>query len=395
MAVAFNAFVSHLECSETGEQYPANQAYNLSKAGYPLLVRYDLKALKDALKPRTLSPELPGFWRYSKLLPLGQLEQLVSLGEICTPLIQLPIDAASSPIESGSRVWIKDEGALPTGSFKARGVSLAVNMAKQLGIQKMAIPTNGNAGAALAAYGARAGLEILCYCPRDTPLINVEEMRRYGAEVHLHDGLIHECGAEVQARCDAEGWFNTSTLREPYRIEGKKTMGLELAEQFDWQLPDYIFYPTGGGTGLIGMWKAFKELKAMGWLSGDLPKMICVQAEGCAPLVRAFERGDRRADVWENAETVAAGIRVPKALGDFLVLDAVRESGGYALSVSDDAIRAAQHDIATKTGFLMCPEGAATAAALKRSLTEGLMEPGASTVLFNCATGLKYLDLAS
>ena len=395
MSEAFSAFVSHLECSETGEQYPANQAYNVSNAGYPLLVRYNLNALRDALEPGTLSSGLPGFWRYSKLLPLGPLEQIVSLGEVCTPLIPLPIDAITSSEGPPCKVWIKDEGLLPTGSFKARGVSLAVNMAKQLGIQKMAIPTNGNAGAALAAYGAQAGLEILCYCPRDTPPINVEEMRRYGAEVHLHDGLIHECGAEVQARCDAEGWFNTSTLREPYRIEGKKTMGLELAEQFDWQLPDYIFYPTGGGTGLIGMWKAFKELKAMGWLSGDLPKMICVQAEGCAPLVRAFERGDRRADVWENAETVAAGIRVPKALGDFLVLDAVRESGGYALSVSDDAIRAVQHDIATKTGFLMCPEGAATAAALKQSLTEGLMEPDASTVLFNCATGLKYLDLAS
>ena len=281
----FNPFVSHLECSQTGERYPANQAYNVSEAGYPLLVQYDLKALRDTLKPRELSAELPGFWRYSKLLPLGPLERLVSLGEVCTPLIPLSLAATSSPGGSGSSVWIKDEGILPTGSFKARGVSLAVNMAKQLGIQKMAIPTNGNAGAALAAYGAQAGLEILCYCPRDTPPINVEEMRRYGAEVQLHDGLIHECGSKVQARCDAEGWFNTSTLREPYRIEGKKTMGLELAEQFNWQLPDYIFYPTGGGTGLIGMWKAFRELKALGWLIGDLPKMICVQAKGLIAIM--------------------------------------------------------------------------------------------------------------
>ncbi|MEK9819482.1 MAG: threonine synthase [Pseudomonadales bacterium] len=389
MSALFNSFVSHLECSDSGTTYAADQLYNLSTSGHPLLVRYDLDGLGACLTRDNFKLTAPGFWQYGKLLPPGDTAEAVTLGEILTPLIS--IDAHSS-LDAPQQVWIKDEGLLPTGSFKARGVAMAVTMARALGVTRMAMPTNGNAGAALAAYGAKAGMEVLCYCPSDTPAINIEEMRHYGAEVHLHPGLIHDCGKEVQARCRSEGWFDTSTLKEPYRIEGKKTMGIELAEQFNWQLPDYIFYPTGGGTGLIGMWKAFKELQALGWIEGELPKMICVQAEGCAPLVNAFEQHQKHAETWENARTVAAGIRVPKAIGDFLVLDAVRESAGFAISVSDPAIIEARDRIARRTGFLMCPEGAATAAALQKAQHLGLIEPASRVVLFNCATGLKYLS---
>jgi len=285
---------------------------------------------------------------------------------------------------------VKDEGRLPTGSFKARGLCMAVSMAKEFGIKKVAMPTNGNAGAALAAYGTRAGMDSYIFCPDDTPTINVREIAAQGAKVWSVNGLINDCGRIVGEGKEAMSWFDFSTLKEPYRIEGKKTMGLELADQLGWKVPDVIFYPTGGGTGLIGMWKAFNELTQMGWLKGKLPRMVAVQATGCAPIVKAFEDGVEHAPLWKNAHTVAAGIRVPIAVGDFLILRAVRESGGFDIAVDDESISAGREEVSKTEGFLLCPEGAATYAAYKQSLEKGLISPDDTAVLFNCATGLKY-----
>jgi threonine synthase len=290
----------------------------------------------------------------------------------------------------GAELLVKDEGRLPTGSFKARGLVMAVSMAKALGIKHMAMPTNGNAGAALAAYASRAGIKSTIFCPDDTPEINVSEIALQGATVYRVNGLIDDCGKIVAEGKAKAGWFDVSTLKEPYRIEGKKTMGLELAEQLGWELPDVIFYPTGGGTGLIGMWKAFAELEAIGFIGSKLPRMVAVQAAGCAPMVRAFEAGSEHAPRWENAFTIASGIRVPQAIGDFLILRAIRESKGFAIAVSDEAISAAVEDVAREEGFLMCPEGAATYAAYKQSLADGRIGRDEQAVLFNCATGLKY-----
>jgi threonine synthase len=285
---------------------------------------------------------------------------------------------------------VKDEGRLPTGSFKARGLVMAVAMAKELGVTRIAMPTNGNAGAALAAYASRAGIRATIFCPEDTPEVNVSEIALQGATVYRVNGLIDDCGKIVGEGKTKTGWFDTSTLKEPYRIEGKKTMGLELAEQLDWQLPDAIFYPTGGGTGLIGMWKAFAELEAIGFIGAKRPRMIAVQASGCAPMVKAFEDGVEHAPRWENAHTIASGIRVPQAVGDFLILRAVRESKGFAIAVDDDAITAALDEMAREEGFLLCPEGAATYAAYKQSLASGRVSKTDQVVLFNCASGLKY-----
>ena len=285
---------------------------------------------------------------------------------------------------------MKDEGRLPTGSFKARGLALAVAMAKEFGIGHLAIPTNGNAGAALAAYARRAGQKATVLCPADTPEINVREIRQLGADTWLVNGLINDCGRIVAGGKEAVGWFDVSTLKEPYRIEGKKTMGLELAEQMAWRLPDVIFYPTGGGTGLIGMWKAFRELQELGWLEGPLPRMVAVQATGCAPIVRAWEQGLEHAPLWEGAHTIASGIRVPVAIGDFLIIRAVRESGGFCIAVPDEAITTALDRVANEDGLLLCPEGAATVAAYRRALADGLVRADERVVLFNCATGLKY-----
>jgi threonine synthase len=285
---------------------------------------------------------------------------------------------------------VKDEGRLPTGSFKARGLALAVSMAKELGLAHLAMPTNGNAGAAMAAYAMRAGLRGTVFCPDDTPDINLREIALQGGEVYRVNGLINDCGKIVGDGKEAAGWFDLSTLKEPYRIEGKKTMGLELAEQLGWELPDAIFYPTGGGTGLIGMWKAFEELEAIGWIGSKRPKMIAVQAAGCAPIVKAYEEGTEHADLWQDARTVAAGIRVPVAVGDFLILRAVRESGGFAIAVEDDVIMQARDTVARDEGVLLCPEGAATFAAYRQSLEDGRIGPQERCVLFNCATGLKY-----
>ena len=376
-------FVTHLECSLTGERYEADQLHNLSAAGKPLLVRYDLAAIKAFLPRPMLEARATDLWRWRELLPVRHTENIVSLGEVETPLIPIPASG-------GANVLVKDEGRLPTGSFKARGLVMAVAMAKELGVTKIAMPTNGNAGAALAAYATRCGIETVVLCPADTPEVNVREIAAQGARVYRVDGLIDECGAIV-GKGAAEGhWFDFSTLKEPYRIEGKKTMGLELAAQVGWKLPDAIFYPTGGGTGLIGMWKAFDELEALGWIGPERPRMYAVQASGCAPIVRAFEAGEEFADRWEDAHTVAAGIRVPKAIGDFLILRAVRESGGKAVAVGDPAIEAATADCAAQDGLLLCPEGGATLAAYREALKTGEVEDDERVVLFNCATGLKY-----
>ena len=380
-------FVTHLECSLTGETYPADTVHGLSRAGKPLLVRYDLDGLGAAVSRDALAGRTEGLWRYREMLPVRRAGNRISLGEAVTPLIDLPRLAAGA-----GRLIVKDEGRLPTGSFKARGLALAVSMAREFGLRHLAMPTNGNAGAAMAAYASRAGLRSTVFCPDDTPEINVNEIALQGGDVWRVNGLINDCGAIVGAGKEPVGWFDCSTLKEPYRIEGKKTMGLELAEQMGWTLPDVIFYPTGGGTGLIGMWKAFAELKAIGWLAEDapLPRMVAVQAAGCAPIVRAWEAGEEFAPLWKGAHTVAAGIRVPVAVGDFLIIRAVNESGGFAIAVDDDAILAAVEEVARTEGLMLCPEGAATFAAWRQALAEGRIGPDDTAVLFNCATGLKY-----
>ena len=377
-------FVSHLECSLTGERYPAGTLAGLSRAGRPLLVRYDLDGVRRALPRAALAARPQTLWRYRELLPVRRPENIVALGEVVTPLIALP------RLAKAGELLVKDEGRLPTGSFKARGLALAVSMAKELGVTGMAMPTNGNAGAAMAAYCARAGMSATVFCPDDTPDVNVREIAMQGAEVFLVDGLIDDCGRLVAEGEKALGWFNCSTLREPYRIEGKKTMGIELAEQLGWEVPDVIFYPTGGGTGIIGMWKAFAELEAIGWIGPKRPRMVVVQAAGCAPMVKAWQDGVEHAPRWPDAHTFAAGIRVPQAVGDFLILRAVRESDGFAIAVDDAAIARAWREVAAEEGLLLCPEGAATYAAYKEAVADGRVRPGERAVLFNCATGLKY-----
>ena len=385
--VELPTFVTHLECGLTGERHEADRLQNVSRAGKPLLVRYDLAAAARALTKAKLADRPFDIWRYRELLPVRKAANVVSLGEAITPLLPAP---RLQQRLGGGEILIKDEGRLPTGSFKARGLCLAVSMAKELGVKQMAIPTNGNAGAAMAAYCTRAGIASYVFCPEDTPDVNVREIAFQGAKVFLVNGLIDDCGKLVTEGEAKLGWFNMSTLKEPYRIEGKKTMGLELAEQLGWTLPDAIFYPTGGGTGLIGMWKAFAELEAIGWIGKQRPKMVAVQAAGCAPMVKAWADGVEHAPRWENAHTMAAGIRVPQALGDFLILRAVRESGGFAIAVDDATIEAAWREAGAVEGILLCPEGAATYAAYKQSLADGRVKKSDQVVLFNCASGLKY-----
>jgi len=321
------------------------------------------------------------------LLPVRRCEDIVSLGESDTPIIPLPGSAARL---GGGEILVKDEGRLPTGSFKARGLVMAVSMAKAFGLTHLAMPSNGNAGSALAAYASRSGMRSTIFCPEDTPEINLSEIAMQGGSVYRVNGLIDDCGKLVGQGRDVAGWFDVSTLKEPYRIEGKKTMGLELADQLGWQLPDVIFYPTGGGTGLIGMWKAFAELEAIGFIGSARPRMIAVQADGCAPIVKAFDSGAESATRWDDAHTIASGIRVPQAVGDFLILRAVRESGGFAIAVPDDEIEVAVNEVAKQDGLLLCPEGGATMAAYKRALADGRVRRDERVVLFNCATGLKY-----
>jgi threonine synthase len=381
------SFVTHLECSMTGERHEADQVHNLSRAGKPLLVRYDLAGVKKALTKDKLAGRPADLWRYRELLPVRRKEDIVSLGEIMTPMVAMP---KLQKKLGGGEILVKDEGRLPTGSFKARGLVMAVSMAKALGIKHMAMPTNGNAGAALAAYASHCRIKTTIFCPEDTPEVNVSEIALQGASVYRVNGLIDDCGKIVGEGKAKVGWFDTSTLKEPYRIEGKKTMGLELVEQLGWDVPDAIFYPTGGGTGLIGMWKAFDELEKIGFIGAKRPRMIAVQAAGCAPMVKAYEEGKEHAPRWENAHTIASGIRVPQAVGDFLILRAVRESGGFAIAVEDPAIEMALDEMAREEGFLLCPEGAATYAAYKQSLADGRVKKSDRVVLFNCASGLKY-----
>ncbi|MCG8492573.1 MAG: threonine synthase [Sneathiellales bacterium] len=381
----YPTFVSHLECAYTGEIFPAGKIHGLSSAGKPLIVKYDLDAMGKNISRDEITDRPEGFWKYRELLPVQKAENIVSLGEVVTPIIPL-----KHSVGTANTVFVKDEGRLPTGSFKARGLALAVSMAKELGLGHLAMPTNGNAGAAMAAYASQAGLRTTIFCPDDTPEINVSEIELQGADVYKVNGLINDCGKIVGEGKEKVGWFDVSTLKEPYRIEGKKTMGLELAEQFNWELPDVIFYPTGGGTGLIGMWKAFAELEALGWIGSKRPRMVAVQATGCAPIVKAYRDGEEHAPLWENAKTVAAGIRVPVAVGDFMILRAVRESGGFAIDVSDELIIRSQMKIAKEEGLILCPEGAATVAAYEQSRSQGMISTTDKVVLFNCATGLKY-----
>src|SRR6476469_1014779 len=373
--------VTHLECGACGLRHEARRLHNLcTECGKPLLVRYDLERAAASLTKESLPKRNPDLWRYREVLPVEHDANVMSLGEGYTPLVH----ASRLGSQLGfSRLYIKDEGQNPTQSFKARGMTAAVSMAKELGSRKLAVPSAGNAAGALAAYAARAGLEAHIFMPRDTPRANVIECEQTGAHVTLMDGLITDCGAEVGRRKEAEGWFDVSTLKEPYRIEGKKTMGYELAEQFNWELPDVIIYPTGGGTGLIGMWKAFAEMEEMGWIGPKRPRMVTVQASGCAPIVNAFETGKRFADEFPDAATVASGLRVPKAIGDFLILDALRESGGTAVAVTDEELIAATKEIGAAEGIFCAPEGAACLPALRKLLAADLVKQDERVVLFN------------
>ena len=382
--------VTHLECAACGLRHEARGLHNLcAECGKPLLVRYDLKRAAASLTKESLKGRSPDLWRYREVLPVESDENVVTLGEGYTPLVHASRLGAQLGLTG---LYIKDEGQNPTQSFKARGMAAAVSMAKELGAHKLAVPSAGNAAGALAAYAARAGLEAHIFMPRDTPKANVIECEQTGAQVTLMDGLITDCGAEVARRKDAEGWFDVSTLKEPYRIEGKKTMGYELAEQFDWELPDVIIYPTGGGTGLIGMWKAFEEMEQMGWIGSKRPRMVTVQAAGCAPIVLAFEDGKRFADEFPNAHTTASGLRVPRAIGDFLILDALRASGGIAIAVTDEELIDATKEIGAAEGIFCAPEGAACLPALKKLQSGGAVKAGERVVLFNTGSGVKYVE---
>ncbi|MBL8236294.1 MAG: threonine synthase [Bryobacterales bacterium] len=381
--------VTHLECSVTGERYEAGTVQNLSRTGMPLLVRYDLKTARENWNRDWLANGPRSMWRYAPVLPVSKPSAMVSLGEGWTPLMKLKRYGGLK------NLWLKDEGINPTGSFKARGLSCAVSMCVELGIKKVAIPSAGNAASAMAAYAAAAGIEAHIFMPLDVPQSNYVECKAFGANVTLVDGLISDCAKIVAERRESEGWFDVSTLKEPYRIEGKKTMGYELAEQMQWRLPDAIFYPTGGGVGLIGMWKAFDEMEELGWIGAERPKMIAVQVEGCQPVVRAFEQGAERSEFWQGATTVASGLRVPKPLGDFLVLQAVRKSGGTAIAVSDSDMMRAGVQLATDEGIFVAPEGAACLAALDKLLASGFLKPEERTVIYNTGSGLKYLEAYS
>ncbi len=386
-----SCYVTHLESAIDGTTLDANKIQTLHKER-PLWVRYDLPAIARVLSPEKLASRAPSLWRYRELLPLPLDETPVSLGEGMSPLIPAHRLAQSFGLD---QFWIKDESQLPTGSFKSRGLALAITMAHHFGIQRVAIPTAGNAGGAMAAYAARAGMEAFVFMPQDTPVINQIECVMAGAHVFLVKGLITDCGKIVRQGINEMKWFDCSTLKEPYRIEGKKTMGLELAEQFNWHLPDVIVYPTGGGTGLIGMWKAFNELRELGWLTADnMPKMVSVQSDGCAPIARAFEAGERFATPWENAHTCASGLRVPAAVGDFMILDAIRESGGWAVSVAETDIVSTMYRATAMEGISVCPEAAACVLAIEQLIVKGQITRTDRVVMFNTGTANKYLETA-
>ncbi len=381
------ANITHYECSRCGEKFSPTPAPTICpKDGGPLYVRYDLGDIRWRASRDSLIGGPKNMWRYSAVLPDAEP---VTLGEGFTPL--LPSRQRHYP-----NLLIKDEGLNPTGSFKARGMAAAITMLRHYGVKKLAAPSAGNAGGAMAAYAAAAGLEAYVFMPKDVPIANRLEVEAAGSHLTLVDGLISDCGRMVAERKDKEGWFDVSTLKEPFRIEGKKTMGYEVAEQMDWTLPDAILYPTGGGVGLIGMWKAFEEMEALGWIDGaKRPKMICVQAQGCAPIPKAFEEGASASQVWPDAHTLAAGLRVPKAYGDFIILDIVRKSNGTAAAVSDDAIMTGVKEMASHEGIFPCPEGGAALAAYKQLLASGFLSADEKVVLFNTGSGYKYLDVVA
>jgi len=388
-------FLSHLECTSCGLRHEWSRLQNLCTSCHkPLFAIVDLVRLRriGTFTREALATREKSLWRYRELLPLPADAETVSLGEGGTPLLR----ATRFGDEIGLRdLWIKDESENPTQSFKARGMAVAVSMAKHLGATKLAVPSAGNAGGALAAYAARAGLEAHIFMPRDTPHANIIECRELGAHVTLIDGLITDCGAEIARRKTTEGWFDMSTLKEPYRVEGKKTLGYELAEQFDWQLPDVILYPTGGGTGLIGMWKAFDEMEALGWIGKERPRMFSVQATGCAPIVRAFENGDSTTAEFSDAHTCASGLRVPRAIGDFLILSILRQSNGGAVAVDDEEMIRITREVGSKEGLFVSPEGAACFAALQSLWRAGKIASGDRVVIFNTGSGIKYVECHS
>ena len=384
------SFAYEIVCPRCDKRFGLSLLLNLCPCGSPLLVRYDLEKAKTAFSKSSLQGRVASLWRYRELLPLQNDVNLISLGEGYTPLLDARKLGAELALR---RLWIKDEAQNPTGSFKDRGLSLAISRAKELGIKKAAIPSAGNAGGSFAAYAARAGIEAHVFMPRDTPIANQIEARQYGARLTLVDGLINDCGRIIAEKKTAEGWFDVSTLKEPYRVEGKKTMGYEIAEQLNWRLPDVIIYPTGGGTGLIGMWKAFAELEELGWIGSARPRMVSVQASGCAPIVKAFTENKTAAEPWQNAQTVASGLRVPQAVADFLMLQAIRESRGTALSVSDAEMLAEIPRVGKAEGIFFCPEGAACVAALRRLIENRWIKPDDEVLIFNTASGLKYLDV--
>lgn len=388
-----HSFITHLECSKCHKEYSYQQIQTFCPdCKATLLPRYDLDAVKEKVDRDEISSRKKGMWRWHELLPVLQEENQISLGEGDTPLLSLPRLGNALGL---SNLFVKDESNNPTGSFKARGLAAAISKAKELGVEKVIIPTAGNAGGAMAAYAARAGLKSHIFMPKDTPFANMEESRIAGAEVVLVDGLISDAAALAGEKARAEGWFDVSTFKEPYRVEGKKVMGYELAEAFDWQLPDVIIYPTGGGTGLVGMWKAFAEQEALGWLDADAtkrPRMVSIQAEGCAPVVQAFQEGTASCEFWPNAQTIASGLRVPKSFADHLILQDLYDSQGTAVAVSDPSILESQRQLASLEGIFAAPEGAATLAALKELIKEGWLGPEERIVLFNTGSGLKYLD---
>ncbi|HST31132.1 MAG TPA: threonine synthase [Chthoniobacterales bacterium] len=379
-------FLTHLECTACRTRHDWKRLQNLCPAcGKPLFAIYDLESARKLDRSSSAGRE-KSLWKWRELLPLPRDAEPVSLGEGGTPLLR------AKRFGGDVDLWIKDESVNPTQSFKARGMSVAVSMAKYLGAKKLAVPSAGNAGGAMAAYAARAGMEAHVFMPRDTPRANIVECREVGAHVTLVDGLITDCGAEIAKRKEKEGWFDVSTLKEPYRIEGKKTLGYEIAEQLDWKLPDVILYPTGGGTGLIGMWKAFDEMEQLGWIDHKRPRMFSVQASGCAPIVRAFEGGEKFAAEFPNAHTTASGLRVPKAIGDFLMLNILRESNGGAIAINDDEMIRAVREVGSTEGVFVAPEGAACFVALKKLRTSGKVAKGERVVIFNTGSGIKYLE---
>ena len=386
-----NSTFSHLECSKCGIKYSKNELHNLSPCcTLPLFPKYDLEKAKSILHKRDLKSRESNMWRYREIMPVEFKENIISLGEGWTPLVQAN---RLGELKGFSNLYLKNESINPTGSFKDRGMSVAISKAREFHLKNIAIPTAGNAGGSAAAYAAKAGQEAFIFMPNDTPKAFQVECDQYGANVEMIDGLISDCGKIVGERKEKEGWFDISTLKEPYRVEGKKTMGYELAEQFNWDLPDVIIYPTGGGTGLIGMWKAFDEMETMGWISSKRPKMISVQAKGCSPIVDAFDQGLDRAQPFQNPKTSALGLRVPSAVGDFLILNSIRESEGIALSVTDDELMTGTKEIGSSEGIFSAPEGGATLAALPKLLDRGIIKPNDRIVLFITGSGLKYVDL--